>query len=83
MTLRRGHEDALVPAEAATVIRRTLVTCSQLLDWAGNSGGAQLQDAVARASQAAGLSRSPSGLAHDISLSIDYLDCAPPAWRNR
>jgi hypothetical protein len=83
MTLRRGREDAIVAAEDATVIRRTLVACSKLLDWAGENGGPQFRDAVARASQAAGLSRSPSGLAYDITLSIDYLDCAPSAWRNR
>ena len=83
MTLRRDHEDALVFAEDARVIRRTLVACSRLLDWAGENAGPEFREAVAAASQAAGLSRSPSGLAYDISLSIDHLDFSPSAWRTR
>jgi hypothetical protein len=83
MTLRRDHEDALVFAEDARVIRRTLVACSKLLAWAEENAGPQFREAVAAASEAAGLSRSPSGLAYDISLSIDHLDFSPSAWRNR
>jgi hypothetical protein len=83
VTLRRGHEDALVFAQDAEMIRRTLVACSRLLAWAEDNAGPGFRDAVAAASQAAGLSRSPSGLACDISLSIDYLDFSPSAWRNR
>jgi hypothetical protein len=83
MTLRRDHEDALVFAQDATMIRRTLVACSKLLAWAEDNGGPQFRDAVIQATEAAGLGRSPSGLAYDVSLSIDYLDFSPSAWRNR
>ena len=79
MTLRQPHEDALVFAEDATVIRRTLVACSKLLAWAEENAGPGFREAVAAASQAAGLSRSPTDLAHDISLSIDHLDFSPSA----
>jgi len=34
MSLRQPHEDALVFAEDASAIRRTLVACSELLAWA-------------------------------------------------
>jgi hypothetical protein len=83
MTLRRDHQDALVFAADATMIRRTLVACSKLLAWAEENAGPGFREAVAAASEAAGLNRSPSGLAYDISLSIDYLDFAPSAWRTR
>jgi hypothetical protein len=79
MTLRQPHEDALVFAEDARVIRRTLLACSKLLAWAEENAGPGFPEAVAAASQAAGLSRSPSGLAYDISLSIDHLDFSPSA----
>jgi hypothetical protein len=79
MTLRQPHEDALVFAEDATVIRRTLVACSKLLTWAEENAGPGFREAVAAASQAAGLSRSPTDLAHDISLAIDHLDFSPSA----
>lgn len=79
MTLRQPHEDALVFAEDAKMIRRTLVACSKLLAWAEENAGPGFREAVAAASQAAGLSRTPSGLAHDINLSIDHLDFSPSA----
>jgi hypothetical protein len=79
MTLRQPHEDALVFAEDATMIRRTLVACSKLLVWGEENPGSGFGEAVAAASAAAGLSRSPSDLAHDISLSIDHLDFSPSA----
>ena len=79
MTLRQPHEDALVFAEDAKMIRRTLVACSKLLAWAEENAGPGFREAVAAASQAAGLSRTPSSLAHDISLSIDHLDFSPSA----
>ena len=79
MTLRQPHEDALVFAEDATVIRRTLVACSKLLTWAEENAGPGFREAVAAASEAADLSRSPSGLAYDISLAIDHLDFSPSA----
>jgi hypothetical protein len=83
VTPRRSHEDALVFAADAEMIRRTLVTCSKLLAWAEDNAGPGFREAVTAASQAAGLSRSPSGLACDIGLSIDYLGFSPSAWRNR
>ena len=79
MTLRQPHEDALVFAEDATMIRRTLVACSKLLVWGEENAGPGFREAVAAASAAAGLSRSPADLAHDISLSIDHLDFSPSA----
>jgi hypothetical protein len=72
MTLRQPHEDALVFAEDATMIRRTLVVCSKLLIWAEENAGPGFREA-------AGRNRSPSDLAHDISLSIDHLDFSPSA----
>ncbi len=83
MTARRDHEDAILLSEELPVIRQALAACSKLLAWAEENGGPQFREAVARASEAAGTSRSPSGLAYDVSLSIDYLDFAPAAWRNR
>ena len=83
MSLRQPHEDALVFAEDARAIRRTLVACSELLAWAQENAGPGFPEAVAAASQAAGLSRNPSGLANDISLSIDHLDFSPTAGRNQ
>jgi hypothetical protein len=77
MSLRQPHEDALVFAEDARVIRRTLVACSKLLAWAEENAGPGFPEAVAAASQAAGLG--PSGLADDISLCIDHLDFSPTA----
>jgi hypothetical protein len=83
MTLRQPGQDAILFSDEVPVIRRALAACSRLLDWAEENGGPQFRDAVAQASEAAGLSRSPSGLAYDISLAIDYLDFAPAAWKNR
>jgi hypothetical protein len=81
MSLRQSHEDALLFSEEVPVIRRSLAACSKLLAWAEDNGGPQFRQAVAEASGAAGLS--PSGLAYEVSLSIDYLDFAPAARRNR
>jgi hypothetical protein len=83
MTLRQPHEDAVLFSEEIPVIRQALAACSTLLAWAEKNGGPQFREAVAEAAGAAGPGRSPSGLAYDISLSIDYLDFAPAARSTR
>ena len=83
MTPRRDHEDAILLSQEIPVIRRALAACSKLLAWAEENGGPQFKEAVAEASEATGLSRSPSGLACDVSLAIDYLDFAGPAGSDR
>jgi hypothetical protein len=82
MTARRDHEDAVLTGEEIAVIRQALAACSKVLGWAAQHGGPQFRAAVTEASQPAGLSRSPSGLAYDVSLAIDYLDFAPATGRN-
>jgi len=81
VSLRQPHQDALLFSEEIPVIRRSLAACSKLLAWAEANGGPQFRQAVAEASGAARLS--PSGLAYEVSLPIDYLDFAPAAWRTR
>ena len=83
MTLRQPHQDAVLFSEEIPVIRQALAACSTLLAWAQDNGGPQFRQAVAEATQAAGLSRSPSGLAYDISLAIDVLDFADAARSGR
>jgi hypothetical protein len=83
MTLRRTHEDAVLTAEEITVIRQALAACSNVLTWAGQHAGPQFREIVAEITQAAGRGRSPSGLAHDVNLAIDYLDFAPAARGRR
>jgi hypothetical protein len=77
MTLRRTHEQAVLTSEEITVIRQALAACSKVLAWAGQHGSLQLGDVVAEAAEAAGLGRSPGGLACTVSLAIDHLDFAP------
>jgi hypothetical protein len=79
MTLRQPHEGAILASGEIAVIRQALAACSKALGWAEQHGGPQFRAAVAEASQAAGLSRSPAGLAYHVSLAIDYLDFAPAA----
>lgn len=81
MSPRQPHQDALLFSEEIPVIRRSLAACSQLLAWAEANGSPEFRQAVAEASGTARLS--PSGLACQVSLSIDYLDSAPAAWRNQ
>ena len=83
MTLRRDYQDAVLTCEEITLIRRALATCSQVLTWAEQHSGPQFRAAVAEASAAAGLPRSPSGLGYDVNLAIDYLDFAPAARNTR
>jgi hypothetical protein len=83
MTLRRAREDAVLTSEEAAMIRQALAACSTVLTWAGQHGSLQLQTVVAEAAEAAGLGRSPGGLAYRVSLAIDYLDFAPAARSTR
>jgi hypothetical protein len=83
VTPRRDHEDAVLTGEEIAVIRQALAACSKVLGWAARHDDPQFRAAVAEASQAAGLSRSPSGLGYDVSLAIDYLDFAPAVRRTR
>lgn len=77
MTLRRAHDQAVLTSEETAMIRRALAACSTVLTWAGQRGSLQLETVVAEAAQAAGLGRSPGGLACHVNLAIDYLDFAP------
>jgi hypothetical protein len=83
MTLRLAHEDAILTGGEIAVIREALAACSHLLGWAGQHDDPQFRGAAAAATEAAGLSRSPAGLAYHVSLAIDYLDFAPAARRMR
>jgi hypothetical protein len=83
MTLRRAHEDAVLTAEETAMIRQALAACATVLTWAGQHGSLQLETVVAEAAEAAGLGRSPRGLAYRVSLAIDYLDFAPAARSRR
>ena len=77
MSMRQPYQDAVLAAEDIAMIRLALTACSQLLGWAGQHGGPELQAAMAGAAEAAGISRSPSALGCAVSLAIDYLDFAP------
>jgi hypothetical protein len=83
MTLRRAREDAVLTSEEVAMIRQALAACSAVLTWAGQHGSLQLETVVAEAAEAAGLGRSPGGLAYRVSLAIDYLDFAPAARSTR
>ena len=82
MTLRQPYQDAVLAPEDIAMIRLALTACSQLLSRAGQHGP-QFQAAMAEASQAAGIGRSPSILAYSVSLAIDCLDFAPAAGDTR
>ena len=83
MTLRRAHEDAVLTSEETAMIRQALAACATVLTWAGQHGSLQLETVVAEAAEAAGLGRSPRGLAYRVSLAIDYPDFAPAARSRR
>ena len=83
MTLRQPHQDAVLPAADAAMIRQVLVACAGLITWAEKNCGPQFAAAAAGAAQAAGLSRAPGALAGRASLAIDYLDFAGPAGSDR
>ena len=79
MTLRQPHQDALLPAADAAMIRQVLGACADLITWAERHCGPQFAAAAAGAAEAAGFSRAPGALAGQASLAIDCLDFAEPA----
>jgi hypothetical protein len=79
MTLRRPHEDAIVTAEDMAMIRQLLVTCSDVLIWAGLHAGLDYHYAVMDITAAAGRSATAGALVSDVNLAIDCLDFAEPA----
>lgn len=79
MTLRRPGQDAIVTAEDMAMIRRLLVTCSDVLIWAGLHAGLDYHYAVLDITAAAGRSCTAGGLVSDVNLAIDCLDFAGPA----
>jgi len=83
VTLRRPHQDAVLPAADVAVIRQVLGACADLIGWAERHCGPQFAAAAATAAGAAGFSRAPGALAGRASLAIDYLDFAGPAGSDR
>ena len=83
MTLRRPHQDAVLPAADVAVIRQVLGACADLIAWAEKNCGREFAAAAADAAEAAGFSRAPGALAGQASLAIDYLDFAGPARSTR
>jgi hypothetical protein len=81
--LRQPHQDAILPAADAAMIRQVLGACSDLITWAERHCGREFAAAAAGAAEAAGLSRAPGALAGRASLAIDYLDFAGPAGSAR
>ena len=81
--LRQPHQDAVLPAADAAMIRQVLGACSDLIAWAERHCGPPFAAAAADAAQAAGLSRAPGALAGQASLAIDFLDFAEPARSTR
>jgi hypothetical protein len=74
MTLRRAHQDAVVPAAQAAHMRQVLVACSQLLAWAEATCGPRFTAAAQDVAEAAGFSRVPGALVGEVNLAIDTLD---------
>jgi hypothetical protein len=83
MTLRQPHQDAVLPAADAAMIRQILGSCADLITWAERHCGTQFAAAAADAAEAAGFSRAPGALAGQASLAIDCLDFAEPARSTR
>jgi hypothetical protein len=83
MTLRRPGEDAVLTSEEITMVRQVLVSCSDLLAWAGAHAGPEYHEAAADITAAAGRGRTAGGLYADVNLAIDYLDFAAPAQSSR
>jgi hypothetical protein len=79
MTLRRPGQDAIVTADDLAMIRRLLVTCSDVLIWAGLHAGLDYHYAVMDITAAAGRPGTAGGLVYDVNLAIDCLDFAEPA----
>ena len=83
MSLRRADEDALLTSEEIAMVRQVLVSCSNLLAWAGAHVGPDWHEAAAEITAAAGRGRTAGGLYYDVNLAIDYLDFAAPARSSR
>jgi hypothetical protein len=83
MTLRRPGEDAVLTSEEIAMVRGVLVSCSNLLAWAGAHAGPDWHQAAAQITAAAGRGRTAGGLYYDVNLAIDYLDFAAPAGSSR
>jgi hypothetical protein len=83
MTLRRPGQDAVLTSEEIAMVRGVLVSCSNLLAWAGAHAGPQYHQAAAQITAAAGRGRTAGGLYYDVNLAIDYLDFAAPAESSR
>jgi hypothetical protein len=83
MTLRQPHQDAILPAADAAMIRQVLGAYSDLITWAERHCGREFAAAAADAAEAAGFSRAPGALAGQASLAIDCLDFAEPARSTR
>jgi len=83
MSLRRADEDALLTSEEIAMVRQVLVSCSNLLAWAGAHAGPDWHEAAAEITAAAGRGRTAGGLYYDVNLAIDYLDFAAPARSSR
>jgi hypothetical protein len=83
MTLRRPHQDAVLPAADVAFTRQVLVACSDLLARAKANCGPQFEAAAADAAEAAGFSRAPAALAGEVNLAIDVLDFSGAAGRTR
>jgi len=83
MSLRRPHEDALLTSEEIAMVRQVLVSCSNLLAWAGAHAGPAWHQAATEITAAAGQGRTAGGLYYDVNLAIDYLDFAAPAKSSR
>jgi hypothetical protein len=83
MTLRRPGEDAVLASEEIAMVRQVLVSCSDLLAWAGAHAGPAWHEAAMEITAAAGRGRTAGGLYYDVNLAIDYLDFAAPAGSSR
>ena len=83
MTLRRLGQDAVLTSEEIAMVRQVLVSCSNLLAWAGAHAGPAWHEAAAEITAAAGRGRTAGGLYYDVNLAIDYLDFAAPAGSSR
>jgi hypothetical protein len=83
MTLRRPGEDAVLTSEEIAMVRQVLVSCSDLLAWAGAHAGPAWHEAAAQITAAAGHGRTAGGIYYDVNLAIDYLDFAAPVRTSR
>ena len=83
MTLRRPDQDAVLASEEIAMVRQVLVSCSDLLAWAGAHAGPAWHEAAAEITAAAGRGRTAGGLYYDVNLAIDYLDFAASAGSSR